>query len=555
MVLSMSRPWKHPKTGVYYFRKVVPEAMRELVGKVEVRQTLGTKTPRDAALRHAEVAAKVASEWEALRRGPEPLTRKQATALSGLWYRWFVPMFEEDPGEDPDGWIMWAEELHDIDMSGRPELDEPDERDIPHLTRSPATQRRIDAFLMDRGRINAFFEARDVHLFPAQLPAFMTALETEFYAAMRLLARRAGRDWRPDKRPEKFPEWQPTAAAKEDPAAALTPTLTGILEGWWREAQATGRKPSTHESYSNTVAGLVAFLGHDDAKLVTPEDVVRFKDHRLSSINPRTGKPISAKTVKDSDLAGLKTLFGWAVSNRKLTSNPATGITIKLGKPQKLRGKGLTEEEAKAILQAALKVTGEGRTDAARRWVPWLAAYTGARVGELAQLRKQDVTKDGEHWTIRLTPEAGTIKTNEARTVVLHPHLVELGFPAFAEAADAGHMFLKPSKLGDVLGPLQGLKNRLAEFSRSIVSDPNVAAMHGFRHRFKTVGMEAGVSTRVLDAIQGHAARTAGDSYGDVTVKAMAQAMEKVPRVEVEGAWTRIVAKVVRHQKATSGSR
>jgi hypothetical protein len=52
-------------------------------------------------------------------------------------------------------------------------------------------------------------------------------------------------------------------------------------------------------------------------------------------------------------------------------------------------------------------------------------------------------------------------------------------------------------------------------------------------HRFKTVGMEAGIETRVLDAIQGHAPRTASDSYGDVTVKAMAQAMERVPRVEV----------------------
>jgi hypothetical protein len=72
-------------------------------------------------------------------------------------------------------------------------------------------------------------------------------------------------------------------------------------------------------------------------------------------------------------------------------------------------------------------------------------------------------------------------------------------------------------------------KSGLAEFSRSTVKDPNVAPMHGF----KTVGMEAGVSTRVLDAIQGHAARTAGDSYGDVTVKAKAMAMERVPRVEV----------------------
>ena len=536
MVLGMSRPWKHPKTGVYWFRKAVPEAMRQLVGRVEVRRSLRTKDPREAALGFTEMAAKVAVEWEALRRGPEPLTPKQATALAGLWYRWFVADREEDPGEDPDGWTMLSEQLHDIDLSGRPELDEPDERDIPHLTRSPAIQCRIDAFLMDRGRINAFFEARDLHLFPSQLPAFMTALEVEFHAAMRLLARRAGGDYRPDKRPERFPEWQPSALPKEDSAAALTLTLTGILEGWWTEAKATGRKPSTHESYRNTVAGLVAFLGHDDASRVTPEDVVRFKDHRLSSVNPRTGKPISAKTVKDSDLSGLKTLFGWAVSNRKLTSNPVTGITIKLGKPQKLRGKGLTEEEVKAILSAASKVTRGGEsaaTFAAKRWVPFLAAYTGARVGELAQLRKQDATREGEHWVLLLTPEAGTIKTNEARKVVLHPHLIDLGFPAFLRAASPGHLFLKPAKDGDVLGPLQGLKNRLSEFVRTVITDPNVAPMHGFRHRFKTIGLEAGISTRVLDAIQGHAARTAGDSYGDVTVKAMAMAMEKVPRVDV----------------------
>jgi hypothetical protein len=70
MVLSMNRPWKHPKTGVYYYRKVVPEAMRQLVGLVEVRKTLGTKDPRQAALRFTEVAAQVSAEWEALRRGP-----------------------------------------------------------------------------------------------------------------------------------------------------------------------------------------------------------------------------------------------------------------------------------------------------------------------------------------------------------------------------------------------------------------------------------------------------------------------------------------------------
>ena len=40
--------------------------------------------------------------------------------------------------------------------------------------------------------------------------------------------------------------------------------------------------------------------------------------------------------------------------------------------------------------------------------------------------------------------------------MVLHSHLVELGFPVFVEVASPGHLFLKVGKDGDVLGPLQG---------------------------------------------------------------------------------------------------
>ena len=35
MALAMSRPWKHPKTGVYWLRKRVPDALQRLVGKRE----------------------------------------------------------------------------------------------------------------------------------------------------------------------------------------------------------------------------------------------------------------------------------------------------------------------------------------------------------------------------------------------------------------------------------------------------------------------------------------------------------------------------------------
>ncbi len=54
------------------------------------------------------------------------------------------------------------------------------------------------------------------------------------------------------------------------------------------------------------------------------------------------------------------------------------------------RPKGFTDEEAKALLEAAdahRQGNEQPKTSAAKRWVPWLCAYTGARVGEVAQAR------------------------------------------------------------------------------------------------------------------------------------------------------------------------
>jgi hypothetical protein len=43
MALAMSRPHKHPKTGVYWIRKRVPADLVPVVGKAEVTRSLGTK--------------------------------------------------------------------------------------------------------------------------------------------------------------------------------------------------------------------------------------------------------------------------------------------------------------------------------------------------------------------------------------------------------------------------------------------------------------------------------------------------------------------------------
>jgi integrase len=502
-----------------------------------VRFSLRTSDPGEAKERHARAAAAMETYWNALRRSrPVSLDHEQATALAGDLYRaWaggkvrttavtlmpdgrWVPD-SETPGEGRAGLDSILERL---DVA----TDLPDEADL-EVTVGPV----VDRLLLRRGIASVDAESRLL-----LLEACAKGLRDAFASRKRNLEG----DYSPDPAAARYPQFvaRSTEPRPATPAQSSKVSLTGLVEDWWREARATGKKPSTHESYRNTMANLVAFLKHDDASRVTPETIIGFKDHRLATINSRTGKPISAKTVNDSDLSGLKTIFEWAVGNRRLASNPARGLKVKIGKPQKLRSKGFSEDEARAILKAALAYQpGRERpyTAAAKRWVPWLQAYTGARVGEMGQLRKEDLRREGEHWVINITPEAGTVKTNEARDVVLHSHLVELGFVRFVQSAPSGHLFLRPAPSGDVLGPLQALKNRLAEFARETVSDTNVAPTHGWRHRFKTIGRNAGMDWRVLDAIQGQAPESVADTYGDFTVVAKAAAIEMMPRIDVGG--------------------
>lgn len=508
-----------------------------------VRFSLRTRDPSEAKSRQAHVLAYLEEVWRALRATkPVSLTNMQAHAVAGELYRaWAsepptsramgITLKPGRKGQDPDDWEMEHGVKPQEEAGGFHAMVA--KLNAMHADPEPTEMEPVVGALVDRLLLARGIAAVDTASRLLLLAAFVQALRDAFENR----ARNAEGDYSPDPKSQRFPGWVPREAPpKAVPAAAVS--LKGLVEDWWTEAERTGRKQSTYESYRNTMAGLVAYLGHDDAARLTPESIIGFKDHRLSSTNPRTGKPISAKTVKDSDLAGLKTVFGWAVSNRRMASNPAVGITIKLGKPTKLRSKGFTDDEAAKLLLAARDYRNSDetpKTAAAKRWVPWLCAYTGARVGEVSQLRKQDLREEAGHWVITITPEAGPVKTDEARDVVLHQHLVDEGFVQFVKGAAAGHLFLKVGKEGEVRGPLRGLKNRLAEFARLHVPDVRVAPNHGWRHRLKTVARSAGVDGRIVDAIQGHAPRTAGDDYGDVDVEAMALAMAKFPRVKLEG--------------------
>src|SRR5262249_9045433 len=201
-----------------------------------------------------------------------------------------------------------------------------------------------------------------------------------------------------------------------------------------------------------------------------------------------------------------------------------------------------TAEEITAILKAARTIgRPKTKTDAVRRWVPWLLAYTGARAAEITQLRKTDVTCDGIP-AIKITPEAGAVKNRQTRTVPLHQHLIEQGFLSFVRANDNGPLFYNegtaPVPGKDLTHPSKPrsvkAREHLAAWVRKLgVTDREVSPNHGWRHTFKQIAARAGIKDTTIDWIVGHAAKTVGEEYREPTLADKAEALKRFPRYEV----------------------
>ncbi|MGY5800582.1 tyrosine-type recombinase/integrase [Rhizobium sp. LEGMi12c] len=469
---------------------------------------------------------------------PVDLSHKQTLALAGEVYR----AWASEPDEMPDAIYM----VEGLGLPVCPPVDFDAES-----SRLFEVALAVEAYALlekDAERLEVFGSLASTLLSRKGIPYVPTpvrerlamALCRALSAALRTRARYAMGDYRPDDTLAKYPQWEPPRASRtpDAPPSATrgSVSLVGLVDAWWVEAKQAGRSESTYMQFKGLFKQLAAFLGHDDARMVTPEDIVRFKEDRLSVARPRTGKPVSARTMKDTYLSTFKSIFGWAAANFKIISNPAAGVTLAVPKKLKLRAPDFTPAEAGAILSAAnslANIVAPSRNEVLCRWIPWICAYTGCRVGEAIQLRKEDIRWENGSWIMTITPDAGPVKNKELRKVPLHAHLVELGFTAFVEKANDGYLFIE-------LGPEVSLKHvlttrtsRVGAFARQHVKDPNVAPNHGWRHTFKARGFEAGIQEKVLDAICGHAPSTVGRQYGSVTTKTLVDAMKLFPRYEL----------------------
>jgi integrase len=523
---------KRRKVGGYAARKVIPKDVRQEYAVLygmgwEEKLNIPANTPlHEAKARHGEWLAEIETRIAALRAAKtgkgQPLTRRNAHALAGEWYRWFLAHHEGDL-RTPSHWrrlsdtLVWdvihphAPNEHLSDTRADPEWEWKSQPEVRAAVRPlVALEAKVASFLLEKG----------ISLNEDATGLLLDAVEDNLLMAFARLEALARGDYGPDPVLENFPSFVPHAEH-------ATIGCWTLFERWQSEV-----KPSR-----STIARWTSVIKAADARfpvanMITPELAKAWMIGLID--NDR-----SAQTVATVWKTALKTVFTWALGEKLIESNPFKELKISV--PRKTierETKAFTSEEAETILAAALAYRTTTTVDErARRWVPWLCAYTGARAGEITQLRGSDIFQRGADYFAKLSPSAGKMKTRTARTVPLHEHLIEQGFMSFVETSGSGPLFYAATtaRPAGVSEPIQNraerTRERLGNWVRSLgITDPELSPNHAWRHTFKARAERYGISERYSDAITGHAPPTAGRAYGKPTPDDLAHAMRAFPR-------------------------
>ena len=306
--------------------------------------------------------------WQALlEAGPQALSHKQRIALAADHAKAFLTKHEEEPFDAPPPPSL--PELPEADNAawqaavGRMA---PDERkalvaDLREFLKASEERRTKLAFrLLEKHPILGALVGRDLAagldvLHGADTDEALAARGLHVDAVTRRLvslemvsfmgAAERGLDARRGGEYEDVRELE-AAPAFVAPAPAPVPSgglsLEGLLD---HKAKTTSIRPKTVSDNRAYLRKFIAFLGHDDARRVTKDDVRRWRDS-LSETS------LSPKTIEDKYLSAVRAVLSHGVKEFDLPFNAASGIADNRPRKAPERSPGWTELEAVQILKA-----------------------------------------------------------------------------------------------------------------------------------------------------------------------------------------------------------
>jgi len=190
---------------------------------------------------------------------------------------------------------------------------------------------------------------------------------------------------------------------------------------------------------------------------------------------------------------------------------------------------------------------GDCLADDWRKWIPLIALFTGARIGEVAQLRLSDIRCDHDIWYFLIAhdEQAGlTTKSGVSRIAVMHDRLQQLGFIEFVDRrlkASNGDKTVRlfaelvpngRGQIGDA--PSRWWRKYLKNIQ--VKSGADGFGAHSFRHELADrLRVEADLLDYEVGVCLGHNIKSTTSGYGSVSQGTLKLRKEWMDRVTWKG--------------------
>ncbi|MBY5974498.1 phage integrase SAM-like domain-containing protein [Ferrimonas balearica] len=260
---------------------------------------------------------------------------------------------------------------------------------------------------------------------------------------------------------------------------------------------------------------------------------------------------LSEETVRQH-IGAIKALMPHAISTGYLAADPWTHFKL-----LSRRRKNSESKEPKRLpftpemVEATFADAASRNPLSVDRWGPFLAAYMGARIGEICQILGKDVIQIGETWCVWLTDADDRQTTKNApsvRLIPIHQALLDAGFIDFVkQRPDDDYLFqnetakglvpITPDKNGHTSIQFSGRFNKRLRTSLGITD--HRFTFHSYRHLWEDCATDVGMPITHNLEIAGRSKQEALGSkagYGQgPRVKKLKLSMDKIdPTADLE---------------------
>jgi integrase len=283
-------------------------------------------------------------------------------------------------------------------------------------------------------------------------------------------------------------------------------SVSKVAQAYWNE-KLKSWKTRTIPEYRIFRNTLLDFLGQDIMIHTVDYKMGRAYKAYLDSLKNKKGQPLSDGR-KDNYLGFTKQLWRWAIRHNYVGVNPFDGLQV--GKS----GMKRADQQREAFTQDDLKLmfcdskeygTGKGQDRVTRPdywWVPLLGLFTGCRLEELCQAHTKDIRKEEGVWVLDVNDEEDkSVKTGERRLVPIHEFLIDLGFLDYVQNQRTKRLFPKFRRVNNRYAHAVG--QWFSKFKKRIGIAPN-KTFHSFRHTVATHLAEKDIADHHISMLLGH---------------------------------------------------